>query len=629
MIAPRWALFALLLAAPSARAALPVQPSLIVKKLTIDIAVGADGRAVTTTHRETSPTSRAAAAAIGQFPIAFNPSLEHLDITEAYTGKADGGRIAIDPAAVRTQLAPGIPSAPIFMDVQQKVVVFPALEADDLAVITYRKTTDRALFAGQFFWEAQFDRTTAWDQVDISIEAPATLPLATQSFGVAAEQHEQDGVVRYQWHYRNTEVVAEDPSGVSSWDRLPRIFVSSFHDYAALAAAYAQLAEPKTRVTPALAARAEAITRGITDRHAQAQALYEWVSAHIRYVALYLAAGGVEPHEAGAVLLNGYGDCKDHSVLFEALLRAKGIESRPVLINLGSAYTLSGPPTMAQLDHVITYLPEFDIYADTTSGVAAFGTLPFQEYGKPAVLVEPGEEVAARTRDALFQMPLLDPAVANFIARTDAHVDLDGAIIGHSSIEATGPAAIALRLTARWVQTAGHEAAARRMLVSLAQTGTGIFQFAPPDGFANSFRVTGSFHLDPQPEILEGDSFAMPLGLQLLVRPGDFLLGPLNRPTLPVTEATPCFPGRQTETLNLELPEGRHPLRLPSDRVIDRPEFRYSARWSMQGQIITVIRALDAHPTTAVCSGALRREIADAMIEIRRDQRLRIALSTP
>ena len=611
-------LAALIAGATPARA---VQPSLIVKRLNIDIAVAADGTATTTIHREQSPTSRAAAASVGQFPISFNPSLERLEIVEAYTGKRDGSRVHADLAAVRSQLAPGVPNVPIFKDVQQKVVVFPDLGADDTAVITYRTHTDRPLFPGQFFWQAEFARTTAWDEVTVTVTAPEAFALRTESFNIDYSRLAQDGAVRHQWRYHAMEVVAEDLAGVSSWDRLPRLFVSSFADYAALAAAYAQLSAPQVQLTSMLQARAEAITAGVTDRREQARLIYEWVSGHIRYVALYLAAGGVEPHAAQSVLLNGYGDCKDHVVLFEALLRARGIDSRAVLVNLSTAYTLSGPPTLAQLDHVISFLPEFDLFADTTSGLAPFGTLPFQEYGKPAVMIG--------APNALVTLPRLAPDAASISTRTVAHIDLDGAIIGTTQVDAQGPAAIALRLMARWVQTAGHEGAARRQLVSLGQAGTGSFRFASPDGFAPEFHVNGSFRLDPQPEILEGDGFALPLGLQLLVRPGDFLLGPLNRPTLPVAEPTPCFAGRQSEQLSLELPEGRRPLRLPADRDIDTPQFRYTSRWSMQGQVVTVIREMISRVDQPLCSGALRQQVATAMTDIRRDHRSRLQLTTP
>lgn len=614
------AAFAVLLLA--ARPAAAVQPSIAVHRMTVDIDVRADGTSTIVQHRRQSPSSRAAASQIGQVPIGFNPSLGKLDILEAYTLKADGTRIEADLSQVRVQMAPGVPNVPVFHDIQQKVVVFPDLAENDTEVLTYREEQTVPLFPGQFTWIVNFPRTIAFEDVDIRVTAPAGYRLQAEMHGLTASTTEADGKTHYLWHYRAPDVVAEDLAAISSWDRLPRLFISSFPDYAALAQAYAARAEGAAAVTPRVQAKADEITAGIEDRRAQARAIYEWVSGHIRYVALYLGSGGVVPHAADEVLANGYGDCKDHTVLFEALLKARGIAAETGLINLDNAYTLSTAPTIAQLNHAITYLPEFDLYADTTTSMAPFGMLPFQEYGKPVVLVGAASDVVRR-------MPLLPPGLAEISSVTDAHMQLDGAMFGTTHVEGTGPAAIALRLAARWVQTAGHEGAARRQLSSLGQEGTGVYSFTSPDGFDARYAVDGRFKLDPLPEVLEGDSFAPPLGLLLLIRPGDFFIGALNRPTLPLDEPTPCFSGRQTEVLRLEVPEGRQPVRLPKDRAIRASAFTYTAKWSLNGQVITVRRELVAAFDAPLCSGEMRREVAAAMTEIRRDQRAKIVLSDP
>ncbi len=562
------------------------------------------------------------AAQIGQVPIGFNPSLGKLDILEAYTVKTNGTRVDADLSQVRVQMAPGVPNVPVFHDIQQKVVVFPDLSENDIEVLTYREEQLVPLFPGHFTWIINFARTVAFENVEINVTAPASYRLQSEVHGMTGTMSEQDGKTRYTWRYRAPEVVAEDLAAVSAWDRLPRLMISSFPDYAALAQAYAARADGAASVTPRVQAKADEITAGIEDRRAQARAIYEWVSARIRYVAIYLGSGGVVPHTADEVLANGYGDCKDHTVLFEALLKARGITAQTVLINLDNAYTLSTAPTIAQLNHVISYLPEFDLYADTTTAMAPFGMLPFQEYGKPIVLVGAATDVVRR-------MPLVPPGLAVISSTTDAHMQLDGAMFGTTHVEGTGPAAIALRLAARWVQTAGHEGAARRQLGSLGQEGTGAYSFAPPDGFEPRYVVDGRFKLDPLPEILEGDSFAPPLGLLILIRPGDFYLGPLNRPTLPVSEPTPCFSGRQTEILRIEVPEGRQPVRLPKDRTIRNNAFTYTTNWSVKGQVITVKRELVSAFDAPLCSGETRRAVAAAMTEIRRDQRTKIVLSDP
>src|SRR6516225_1604302 len=126
-------------------------------------------------------------------------------------------------------------------------------------------------------------------------------------------------------------------------------------------------------------------------RREQAHLIYDWVSKHIRYVAIFLGNGGYEPHDAATILENGYGDCKDHVVLLESLLAAKGIASLPVLIDSGNRYRATEAATPAAFNHVLTYLPEFAIYADSTIGVAPFGALAAAEYGKPIATAGEGQ----------------------------------------------------------------------------------------------------------------------------------------------------------------------------------------------------------------------------------------------
>jgi transglutaminase-like putative cysteine protease len=598
------------------------EPNVIVKQLHIDITVRPDGRYTRIAHIEQSATNAATVERLGQFSVPFNPSLQHVDIVEAYTLKADGTRKPVHPDAIRKQLAPGVPNVAMFADIQQKVVVFPDLAVGDTEVVTIRTEIDHPLFPGHFTWADEFERSTAWQDVAITVTAPRTFPLYTETFELGFERTEHEHDIRYVWHYTSAGATPGEQAVISGWDHQPRLFVSSFPDYEAFAAAYDALAAAKSEVTPEIQATADAVTAGITDRRAQARALYEWVSGHIRYVALYLGRGAVEPHAADTVLANGYGDCKDHVTLLEALMRAKGIESHPVLVNLDSAYTLSTPPTMAQLNHAITWLPEFDLFADTTAAVAPFGTLPYREYGKPAV-------IAGGAGKALRAVPVMQPGALSMAVRTSASLDATGRIVGDTRMTATGTAALALRQLVRQVQSTGAAVAVARQLQAMGQTGQGTYTFAPPDGFGSTYDVRAEFDLEPQNEILEGDAFAPVLGPILLARPGDLLLGPRNPATLSDKEPTPCFAGRQVEELSLRLPDDRKPLRLPANRRIATEAFTYTSHWAFADQIVTVRRELVSRIGEPLCQGELRREAAAALREIHRDQRARIVLDLP
>src|SRR5205085_10794976 len=97
-----------------------------------------------------------------------------------------------------------------------------------------------------------------------------------------------------------------------------RLIVSTFDSYASVGLAFdrsaARAAAPSTRVE----ATARELVRGLSDPRDKAFAIDNWVRENVRYVAVYVGNGGIEPHSAESVLDNRYGDCKDHATLMEA-----------------------------------------------------------------------------------------------------------------------------------------------------------------------------------------------------------------------------------------------------------------------------------------------------------------------
>jgi hypothetical protein len=446
------------------------------------------------------------------------------------------------------------------------------------------------------------------------------MPLRTEEHGITAEREQDGDRVVYRFRATYPDALAAESTAVGPFQRMPRAFVSSMPDYAAMARAYAAQAQPKEVVTPEIQQLADRLTHGIANRKDQARAIYDWVSTHVRYVAVWLAQGAIEPHSAASVLEVGYGDCKDHAVLFGALLRARGIDSEPVLINLGDEYELPGPPTLAVLNHVITWLPEFSLYVDTTAGVAPFGVLAFQEYGKPVVHAGAAGPVERRT-------PVLahDQATETFV--TKAKLEPDGTIEGESTTVASGPFSVLLRLAARSIDQQGRKPAARTQLKSLGEDGSGSFEFGAPSDIEGDYSVTGHFDLDARPELLDGATFRLPVGLPLLERPGDVLLGPLGLHHLKDSEPTPCHAGRQSETLSLALPEGWRVARMPQDALIDNALLHYETHWTVVQGLVSVHRELASNATGPLCEGDTRTQAAHALLAIRRDLDAQILLA--
>jgi transglutaminase-like putative cysteine protease len=230
------------------------------------------------------------------------------------------------------------------------------------------------MFPGHYLRATLLSPFIAIDSFNLTVTAPKRLGVTFENHDLELKKSENGNNDIYTVHYSNVNPLAEDNAAVSQFDRVPRYFISSFKSYDELAQTYAGMIDSHATVTTKIRAQADSITSGITDRREQARAIYEWVSQHVRYVDVAFGQGAIIPHAAESVLNNAFGDCKDHTVLFTALLKAKGIDSRPVLINLGNGYSLSSVPTLGQLNHMIAWLPEFGIYADTTAGIVPFGS---------------------------------------------------------------------------------------------------------------------------------------------------------------------------------------------------------------------------------------------------------------
>jgi transglutaminase-like putative cysteine protease len=608
------------LAAPLPNAAdLVPQPPLIIVAADNAYDVAADGTYAQTYHFEFRPTNDAAARHEGQQAITYSPSLEDLTILEAYTKKADGRVIPVPSSAIHDQLPFASADLAAFGDQRQKVIVFPDAAGGDTLVYTWRREVHHPPFPGQFMTSIYMSVATPWDSLTLTIRAPRAMTLHSEAHGFSEEITQEGDTIVRRFH-ASLATPADTASAFGPYDRLPRVFVSSFDGYDAFAKAYEAIIAPRLSVTPEIQALADELTEGVSDRREQARLLYDWVSLHVRYVAVYLGAGALTPHRASVVLAHGWGDCKDHTVLFGALLAAKGIGSRLVMINLGHQYTLSGPPTFAQLNHAISYLPEFDLYADTTAGTAPFGTLPFSEYGKPAVQV-------GSDGDALRRVPPLAPGQATMTLTAVSTMGSDGGISGTTRTEATGPFAVDLRQTALWVEANGASAAAAAQLHALGIDGSGMFRVAAPSHLGQDYAMSGSFSLDERPDIDEGESFKPPVGLRVLVRPGDLLLGPMANRRLSDTDPTPCYPGRQVEDITLTLPPGRSLMRLPRDVAVDNAVASYTSQWSVRGQTLRVHRELVSKVTTALCFGQTRRLAAAALRVIRGDEQRRVMLA--
>ncbi|HEY5048034.1 MAG TPA: TonB family protein [Rhizomicrobium sp.] len=596
-----------------------------VKLLTIDTKLAADGSAVETIHAEVRAENAAAAMSVGQSVLPFDTSNQSLEILDAYTRKANGHKIPVDVGAIYDQLPPGAAAMPMVTDAHVKDIVFPQFSTGDTAVYTARLTTKHAIFPGQFWSGDLFPTEITFDEVRETLTAPVGVALYFENHGVGFEKTQKNGQATYRWHYSAKAAAAADTSGISPLAHIPRFFVTTFRDYAALGRAYAVAAAPETAVTPTIQALAQSITKGTSDRREEVRKIYQWVAEHVRYVAIELGKGTLIPHPADTILANGYGDCKDHVALLAALLQAKGIASEAVLLNALSAYTLTDVPTLVGLDHVVTYVPSLGLILDSSAAVGPFGILPFQEYGKPAVY-------ASETAPHLGTTPPLPPGVASVKFKTVSRLSKDGVLSGTTTTTATGPYSILLRLMGLGIQTLGPDAAAKRVLAGLGYgaDATGTLQAPVPTGAGDAYTVTGTFSADGWSSQLAGSQdFYLPGGLRLLGVSGDGLMGAFATGGLKPEAEIPCYSGQASEELSLEAPPGARFASVPADTHVKTANIGFDAHWTLANRTLSVHRSFASRIDHPFCTAAIRAANAQALRTISDSYNVQISFASP
>jgi hypothetical protein len=577
-----------------------------------DLHVRADASTVWTAYVVIRIDTEAGVDHYSERRLEFSSSLETLDVLEAFTLTPDGKRLVVPPEKIRTMEAYD-EGGPDFSDVKVKVVIFPAVKVGAQLHLRYRSTQHTPFFPGHASWSLHYPPAVRFESARVDIRHDPGVALQVQSRNVPggrvqAQADDAPGTIRYAFTFRQDKALPPERARVELSDFAPAVYATTFSNQAALATAYQAGARPKAEPTPAVRALAAELTAGSTTERDKVRRLYNWVSRQIRYVSLEIGAGGYIPHAAQSILDNRYGDCKDHVVLLEALLRAVGIESTPALVNSGRAMRLPQLTLLTPYNHVITYVPSLDLYLDSTARFAPIGTLPDEVMDKPVLLTATGQVV---------RTPKSSPATEFTHTRAWMQVLASGEVWGSTLAVMGGSEQVDSRSVQFSNLGKSSEDLARSYLSRFGETGTGEIKVDDPLDLDKPWKVESTFELDPVVNIPGPSAMAIPVGLA----PGRLRGLVTTKPLSDRRFESACGSSRHREETEIRLPPKVRIERIPADLNFSKGPLRYSASYRRTGNVVQITREMVADRPSHTCTARDDEDWAALLRVLQRDFR--------
>lgn len=199
------------------------------------------------------------------------------------------------------------------------------------------------------------------------------------------------------WGVSDPPVYVDESSQPPMVEFLPVVHLTDAgQQWSAIGDEYAEKIADRLQPDPVTSAKAAELTQGLSTPDEKVAALSRFVQKQLNYQGLEFGVRGLMPNAASKSLENGYGDCKDHSLLLKQLLNAVGIPAQLTLVN--SSGEVDGKlPSTSQFDHMILSLPgpsggdRDRRFIDCTAKHADASQVTADDFdGRLALVIEPG-----------------------------------------------------------------------------------------------------------------------------------------------------------------------------------------------------------------------------------------------
>jgi hypothetical protein len=278
-----------------------------------------------------------------------------------------GGKVHLvkERQAVETSAA----SFEVFTDAKMKFLDLPSEVG---SVIAYEYETREKPYEPVTMWQFQEGIPVLRARLEAHLPAGWTYAERWMNYDAnagraSARPAEGRAEAHPTWELENVPAIADEPRMPADGAVAGRLGVhwNASRSWNDVAMWFHGLAASRLAPTPPLQTRTRELAGAAKD---PVRAVARFAQRDIRYVAVEIGIGGYQPHAAGEVLANSFGDCKDKATLLRAMLRELGIESHYVLVHTTRGMVEPSFPTVHAFNHVISAV---QLPAEKAKGLAA------------------------------------------------------------------------------------------------------------------------------------------------------------------------------------------------------------------------------------------------------------------
>ncbi len=337
-----------------------------------------------------------------QISVSFNSFYEDIQLEYANVRTPDGKLDSIKADATQIQSPT---DENFYHDRKELLFSLPNVRKGSVIEFQYRYTDTKKMVPNQWFdsfsfhwWEdraaGQGSRADAITKSELTINAPANIKLFSSDanrYAIAYKHNEKNNRQTLHWSGTNLAKIELQSDMPREHDYAPYLRIATTDSWNDVARWADGLIEPHLLSDAALEKIVSDIKKSSPTPEAKVKAVYQTIQDRIRYVFAHVGRGGYEPHDTTDILKNGYGDCKDQTVLAVKLLRDLGIKADPALIVTRGR----GIPDMTipgiSFDHMIVHIPAqnglAEIWMDTTGETSLYPGFSVGIEGQPSLVV--------------------------------------------------------------------------------------------------------------------------------------------------------------------------------------------------------------------------------------------------